>query len=142
MKRALLALAALLLASIPAYPQSNPCNINFCATRAHYLSAASTNSTSVKASAGAVYSIVAVNTTATLYYLKFYDKAAAPTCASDTVVMTIPVPASATGGPPVQVSPQFGIGFANGIGFCLTGGLADNDNTNAASGVAINIVYR
>lgn len=142
MKRALLALVALLFAIPAAYAQSNPCNINYCAIRAHYLSTASTNATSVKGTAGAVYSIVAVNTTATLYYLKFYDLAAAPTCASSTVVMTIPLPASATGGTPVQVSPVFGIGFANGIGLCITGGIADNDNTNAATGVAVNIVYR
>jgi hypothetical protein len=102
------------------------------------LSAASTNSTSVTGAASTLCSLSLINTTATLYYFKLYNKATAPTCNSDTVIQTIPVPASATGaGVVVNVGP-YGSYFSAGIGFCLTGALADNDNTNAATGVAIN----
>jgi hypothetical protein len=111
------------------------------ATPAHYLSAASTNATNVKASAGNVYALAVINTTATLYYLKLYDKATAPTCNSDAVLQTYPVPAS-TAGAGFVLPLNVGMSFSAGIGFCLTGGLADNDNTNAATGVAINFVYK
>lgn len=111
------------------------------ATPIKYLSAANTNSTNVKATAGTIYNLVAINTTATLYYLKLYDKATAPTCASDTVLQSYPVPAS-TSGNGLSVSTTVGIAFTAGIGFCLTGALADNDNTNAATGVVINIIYK
>lgn len=102
------------------------------------LSAASTNSTNVKAAAGTLYQIVAINTTVTPYYLKFYDKATAPTCNSDTVVQSYPLAASATTSLPVLI----GVPFRSGIGLCLTGALADNDNTNAATGVTINLIYK
>ena len=46
----------------------------------HLLSGASTNSTSIKPAAGQLVTAVCMNTTITLYYLKFYDLAAAPTC--------------------------------------------------------------
>lgn len=105
-------------------------------------SAASTNATSVKATVGLLCSVVAINTTATLYYLKFYNTAAAPTCNSDTVVQKFPVPASTSGGPPVQIPFPDGMKFTTGIGLCLTGGIADNDNTNAATGVAISLGYK
>lgn len=121
-----------------------PCFFSYTgSTQYHYLSAASTNSTNVKAAPGQVFQVVAINTTSTLYYLKFYDKATAPTCGTDTVTQTYPVPGSsaATGGGFVIPIP-FGMNFANGIGFCLTGAVADNDTTSAATGVVINLLYR
>jgi hypothetical protein len=111
------------------------------ATPAHYLSGATTNSTNVKATAGTLFSITAVNTTATIYYLKLYDKATAPTCGTDTPVHTLPVPASATGSG-LTINPFIGLNFTTGIGFCLTGAIADADATSAAVGVAINVGYK
>ncbi len=111
------------------------------ASMSHLLSAASTNSTSVKGSAGTLYAISAINTTATVYYLKFYDKASAPTCNSDTVLMTLPVPSS-TSGAGLILAPAVGFSFSAGIGLCLTGAAADNDNTNAATGVTISLGYK
>lgn len=108
------------------------------------LSAASTNSTSVKGSVGTLCSLNVINTTPTVYYLKFYDKATAPTCNSDTVVQSLPVPANSSslgGGVAAQLGP-FGLAFTTGIGFCLTGAIADNDNTSAAAGVAISYGYK
>ena len=106
-------------------------------TPAHLLSGASTNATVIKASAGTLCKLSAINTTATLYYLKFYNVTTGPTCNSDTVVATYPVPASTTGaGVEVNLGP-FGEAYTTGIAFCLTAGLADNDNTNAATGIAI-----
>lgn len=109
----------------------------------HLLSAASTNSTLVKTGDGIVTSIVVINTTTTLYYLKFYDIGVAPTCNTTPVKLTIPVPfGAANAGGGVVVPMPVGFRFFQGIGICLTGGIADNDNTNAATGVAINLGFR
>ncbi len=105
------------------------------ATAFNVTSAASTNSTNIKASAGNVYSVTLINTTATLYYIRFYNLASAPTCSSATgYVYTLPVPASATGAG-LTVSMDVGQAFTTGIGYCLTGGPTSTDNTNAAVGI-------
>lgn len=111
-------------------------------TMGKVLSAASTNATSIKGSAGTLCSITAINTTATKYYLKLYNVASGPTCNSDTVIGSFPVPASTDGnGYTINLGP-YGIAFGTGIGMCLTGAVADNDNTNAATGVAITYAYK
>ncbi len=106
------------------------------ATPSKYFSAASTNATSVKGSAGTLYGIVAVNTTATTYYLKFYNKASSPTVGTDTPVLTIPLLANAS----YQSQFPTGAAFGTGIAFALTGAAPDNDVTNAATGVTINLL--
>jgi len=109
----------------------------------HLISQASTNSTNIKPAAGQVVTVVAINTTATIYYLKFYDLAVAPTCNTSTVVLTFPVPFGATSaGGGLSVPLPQAAQFLNGIGICLTGGIADNDNTNAATGVAIDVFFK
>lgn len=111
------------------------------ATPCYITSAASTNSTNCKGSAGTLYTIRAVNTTASLYYLRLYNLATAPTCSSATgFVETIPIPASATGaGYMSDVS--VGEAFGTGLGFCLTGGGSSTDNTAAATGVYVSLLY-
>jgi hypothetical protein len=105
-------------------------------------SAASTNSTNVKASAGTVYNIVALNTSATLAYLRLYNASSAPTCSSATgVVHDYPVPANASGAGLVIPFPT-GEAYSTGIGFCLTGGGTDTDATNAPTGVYVEISYK
>jgi hypothetical protein len=105
------------------------------------LSAASTNATAVKTSPGTVYGLIVINTTSTIYYLKLYNLAAAPVPATDTPYMTIPIPhSSAAGGGIVSITTA-GIPFTTGIAYALVGGIAVDDNTNAATGVAINVIY-
>lgn len=107
-------------------------------------SGASNNATAIKASAGATLCSMQVeNTTATIYYLRLYDTASSPTCSSATgAVGSWPIPASTlTGGISLNLGP-YGLAFANGIGFCITGGGADTDNTNAATGVWLNASYK
>jgi hypothetical protein len=115
------------------------------ASTCYLTSAASTNATNCKNAAGQVYEIRPVNTTTTIYYLRMYNLTTAPTCSSATgFIETIPVPpATATGGAGGIVSPQsFGQAYGTGIGFCLTGGGSSTDNTNAATGVYITILYK
>lgn len=112
-------------------------------TGGYVTSAASTNSTSVKGSAGRISSINLVNTTATLYYLRLYAASSAPTCSSATgFLVSLPIPASTTGSGFTMSFPNGGLAVATGIGYCLTGGSASTDNTNAATGVFGIITYK
>ncbi len=131
----ILAIFALLTLGLPAQAQvTQPF---------HYLSLASTNSTLIKTGAGTVQGIVAINTTTTLYYLKFYDLAVAPTCNSTPVALSFAIPfgASNSGGGFV-ITPSQEIQFKLGIGFCVVGGIADSDNSNAATGLTIDVLYK
>jgi hypothetical protein len=96
------------------------------ATIGKVLSAASTNATSLKASAGNIYSIVLVNSNAAIRYLHLYNKASAPTVGTDVPVATIGIPGNAAGaGFTVDVPP--GAAFTTGIAYALTTGAADTD---------------
>jgi hypothetical protein len=101
-------------------------------TLARLISAASTNATNVKASAGQIGFIYAVNLNAAVRYLKLYNKATAPTVGSDTPVATLPIPASATGAGFVLAVPG-GMNFATGIGYATTTGVADADTGAVAA---------
>lgn len=123
-------------------PEATATTTNGAAT-CYLTSTASTNATNCKASAGNVYAIRAVNTTTTNYFLRMYNLSASPTCSSATgFVETVPVlGASANGGgiATTNATPQ---AYGTGIGFCLTGGGSSTDNTNAATGVYLTILYK
>jgi hypothetical protein len=129
MKWLAFAFAALLSAS--AHAQSLPVK---------FISAASTNSNLVRAGRTTLHEIVTINTTTTIYYLKLYNKVTAPVCGTDTPLWTVPVPfgASNAGGGIALPTSLF---FPAGLGFCLTGAVADNDTTPAATGIVINLGY-
>lgn len=91
--------------------------------------AASTNATSLKASAGQIYTIDVFNVAAYNVFLKLYNKASAPTVGTDTPVMTIPVPA---GGGFSKTWPM-GFPFATGIAYAITKLQADSDTTAVAA---------
>jgi hypothetical protein len=111
------------------------------ATPKHYISAASTNPTSVKASAGQLYSLVAFNQNGAQRFVKFYDKASAPTVGTDVPVWTVGLPGNATGAGSNIAVPQ-GLQFVNGIAFAITGLMPDADTTAvAANDVALNLAY-
>lgn len=96
------------------------------------ISAASTNATSLKASAGTLYTLYAVNLNAAVRYVKFYNKASAPTVGTDTPVATFPIPASTTGaGFAIDLGPGFD--FATGIAYATTTGAADSDTAAVAA---------
>lgn len=101
-------------------------------TGARLVSAASTNATVVKASAGAVGFIYAVNLNAAVRYLKLYNKASAPTVGTDTPVATLPIPASTTGAGFMIPIPN-GVAFTTGIAYATTTGAADSDTAAVAA---------
>jgi hypothetical protein len=91
---------------------------------------ASNNLTSLKASAGQVYSIDVFNVAAYNVFLKLYNKASAPVVASDTPVFTIPIQA---GGGYSKSFPA-GSPFSTGIAYAVTKLQADTDATNVVAG--------
>lgn len=101
-------------------------------------SANTTNATSAKASAGKLFSVNGYNSTATVTYLKFYDKATAPTVGTDTPALTLALPALA-----VFSYDLGGIAFATGIGYGLTTDAANNGTTAVAAGaiLGLNVVF-
>jgi hypothetical protein len=100
-------------------------------TASNINSAASTNLTSVKASAGTVYNMAIFNGGAGAAYVKLYNKASAPAPATDTPVLVIPVAAGA------MIAVNFGVTghrFGTGIALSITGAVGDTDTTAVAAG--------
>lgn len=106
------------------------------------ISAASTNATSAKASAGQVYGWFISNTNAAPRYLKLYNKASAPTVGTDTPAMTVLIPGNAAGAG-ANVEFTNGIAFGTGIAYAITTGVADSDvGSVAANEIVINLLYK
>jgi len=99
--------------------------------------AASTNATSAKASRGTLLTVQGFNANAAARYLKFYNKASAPTVGTDTPIKTLYLAA--------QAAFQFELDqyFGTGIAYALTTGSADNDTgaLTAADVLALNVDY-
>lgn len=96
----------------------------------------------VKASAGQVYKIEVSNNSATVAWLKLYNSATAPTAGAGTPVRRILIPGNSSG---VVFTSSYdtGLAFSTGIGYALTGLIADNDSTAVtASVLAVNIDYK
>jgi hypothetical protein len=106
------------------------------------ISAASTNATSVKASAGQVYSVQVMNINSAARYLKLYDKASSPTVGTDTPVKTLLIPGN-TAGAGMVLNWDKGLVFSSGIAFALTTGITDADTgAVSANETTVNIDYK
>jgi hypothetical protein len=103
------------------------------------ISAASTNATSVKASAGMIGTCVLTNTSTTFKYFKVFNSSAAPTTGTSTPVIQFPVAPNST----LDVSMSFaGLRLGTGIAYAITGGSALLDNTAVGAGeVLVNLSY-
>lgn len=88
---------------------------------------ATTNATSVKATAGTIYAIVVSNTHSAVQFLKIYNKASAPTVGTDVPVLTIPVPVGGV------VPLEFGrVGLRLGTGIAIASTLLGTDADTTA----------
>jgi len=106
------------------------------------ISAASTNATSIKASAGQVGFLYATNVNAAPMFVKLYNKASAPTVGTDTPVLTLLIPGNATGSGGT-FSLSTGVAFSTGIGLAITGVVTDADATAvAANEIVVNLGYK
>lgn len=105
------------------------------------ISAASTNATSVKGSAGQVGFIYCSNINAAVRYLKIYNKATSPTVGTDTPVAVFAIPGNTAGG---GFFTNFGPGIelGTGIAFALTTGVATSDTgAVAANDIVVTLGY-
>lgn len=108
-------------------------------TPSHAISAATTNATNVKASAGLLYGLSISNTNAAARYFKLYDKATAPTVGTDIPKMTIQVPGNGT---VIRAFPV-GLAFSAGIGYAATGAITDGDTTAiGANDLSMDLDYK
>lgn len=107
----------------------------------HLVSAATTNATNLKASAGQVYAITAFNLNAAAMYLKFHNTAGTPT-AGTGVTDTYMIPGATTGAGLV-INIDKGIIFTTGIGITLVTGITDASAVAvAASEIVLNIYFK
>ena len=98
----------------------------------------------VKATAGQVYWIHAINTTAALLYLKFYNATTATVVVGTTVPdLTFPVPANAdSDGAGFTLSIPNGITFTTAITIAATTGVSDADaGAPGANAMIVNLGY-
>lgn len=114
---------------------TNTAGVNLASTTAnttHTLtSAATTNATNVKATAGRVYSIVLSNANAAARFFKLYARATAPTVGTDIPIATFEVAANSSR--VIDFGP-FGLQVATGISYAITGLIADSDTTAISAG--------
>jgi hypothetical protein len=107
----------------------------------HLVSAASTNATNVKASAGQVYAITVFNVNASPRYLKFHNTAGTPT-AGTSVTESFLIPGN-TSGAGMVINFDKGIAFSTGIGITTVTEMADSGTTGVgANEILINIYYK
>lgn len=98
-------------------------------TASKVLAAASTNATLLKGSAGRLYGYQFANLTAAWKYVRFFNKATAPTPGTDLPLLVVAIPPNGT----VDLNISVPITFATGIGYTITGAVADNDATAVAA---------
>ena len=109
------------------------------------ISAATTNLTLAKNSAGQVGGYVLGNLATTARFLKLYDAAATGDVTVGTTVpkLTIIIPGVGTPGAGANVEFTQGVEFSTGIVFALTTGIDDSSTAAVGAGeVAVNLLYK
>lgn len=106
------------------------------------IAAGSTNGTLVAAGTKRLLGGSVCNVSASVRYLKFYNKATAPTVGTDTPIATIALQPNTTYSLLELAAAAPGAYFSLGIGYGITGAAADNDMTAITAGdVLINVLY-
>lgn len=95
------------------------------------------NTTGVLISTGAhqVYHLACFNKSSTVYYLKLYNKATAPTVGTDTPVWVMGISGPPAGGGGFVIPIPTGLAlFPLGLGYGVTAGILDSDTTAPTAG--------
>ena len=92
------------------------------------ISAATTNATLIQAGAGVVYAWCLYNRSNQDVYVKFYNKASAPTVGSDAVAFVIALPSRGGHDYSLIQQPMVDV-FTAGIAYAITRNVADSDAT-------------
>lgn len=118
-------------------PVNNTATATGGATYYHLVSAATTNATNVKSSAGKLMGWYIYNSNASARKVAFHNTSGTPT-AGASVVFSIMVP----GGAAANLASETGIAFSTGIGITTVTGIADSDSAAvAANDLIINLWY-
>jgi len=106
----------------------------------HFVAAASDNATNLKGSAGQVYSIDAYNNSSAPVYFKLYNASSSPTgCGATNLYKVVGIQA----GTQHTLQSEEGWAMGTGIGYCLTAGISDSDDTAVSANVAtIDVGYK
>jgi hypothetical protein len=115
------------------------------ATPFHIIAGASNNATLISAGAHTIYEAQLSGVGSAPGYLKFYDKATAPTCGTDVPIKVLAIPAASTAanGGGSNVVTVVGVKVTAGLGICVVTGIADTDNVAvAAATFNINFDYK
>jgi hypothetical protein len=102
------------------------------------VTAATTNGANIKTTAANLYEVTISNVTATAAFVKFYNKASAPTVGTDVPVLTISAPANTTVAVPLGT---LGKRFVTGLGIAVTANAVATDSTATVVGIQINATY-
>lgn len=116
--------------------QYRPSNVG-AATISKVASAATTNATSVKGSAGRVIGWVFCNTSAAFKFVRFYNKATAPVVGTDSPAIIVGVPPNST----IIKTTEGGSGYSLGIAYAITNLVADLDATVVAANDVVGAIY-
>ncbi len=112
-------------------------------TNYHLIAANTNNCTNLKQTAGKLEDTQTGNINAsTAYFLRFYDKASTPVPSTDSALVfkTVLIPPANSANN--QIFP-IGKQFLNGLGFCITAAIADNDASSVpASTIIADISYK
>lgn len=107
------------------------------ATIAKVASAATTNATSVKASAGRVIGFTLCNTTTAFKFFRLYNLAVAPTVGTSSPAVIVGLPPNST-----TVSKlEGGAGYGTGIAYAITNLVADLDANAVAANDVVGALY-
>lgn len=115
-----------------------PSSAQGAATSNHLITAAGTNATSVKGSAGTINGGCVSNANAAARFFKLYDKATAPVVGTDVPILTMLIPPGATVQLPVG---SYGLRCSLGIAYALTTGIAVADVGAVGADLAVHLNY-
>lgn len=97
-----------------------------------------TTGVNIKGSGGQLYAFYFANAASSVRFVKFYNKATAPTVGTDTPVLTFQLPANSGGVLPIPP----GAAFSSGIGIGGTNLVADSDTTAPSTNdIVVNVFY-
>lgn len=109
------------------------------------VTANTTNAQVALAAPGRVLGIYAFSTSASIRYVRLYDKASAPTVGTDPVKLTMQVSNIGSNGNPREIGiPADGLWFGTGIAVSCTGSVEDSDTTalGASGEVYLHVFYQ
>lgn len=109
----------------------------YCAL-SHLVSAVGINATVASATQAVMHNGIFTNTTATMKFMKFFNKTTTPVPGTDTPIISFGIPPNGTVVLNADLVP---LRFSIGLSYAITGAAADLDNTSVAAGDVISNIW-